>query len=160
MFATEARSRRGRSAASAMNIPRTQKRIMLCVLLPALLFYLGLRFYAQFRHVDVFVSRLAPMPVEIAAAFEKHTTDRTITLESPYDSVTNKILPPEEIRRLRSAIAWNGAMPPFFDSLTIHTPTHVSARRITSRVILKYQFVRQGDRWLMESATRSPNRLH
>jgi hypothetical protein len=143
-----------------MNIGRAQKRITLWVILPAALVYFGLRFYAQFRHVDVFVSRIAPMPPEIAAAFEKPKIDRTITIESPYESVADKILTPAEIRRLRSTIAWTGAMPPFFDSLTIQSSNRASARRITSRVILEYQFARHGDRWLMEGATRSPNRWH
>jgi hypothetical protein len=50
-----------------MNIGRTQKRITFYVILPAALVYFGLRFYAQFRPVDVFVGRVAPMPAELAA---------------------------------------------------------------------------------------------
>ncbi len=140
-----------------MNIQRTEKRIALYLLLPALVFYLGLRLFAQYRHVDVYVSRQAPMPAELAASLhvEEHKIDRTVTIESPYDSASDKILTPTEIRRVRSAVAWSRAMPAFIDSLSIQSPTRVLARRTTSRVILEFQLVRRGDRWLIESATRS-----
>ena len=140
-----------------MNIQRTQKRIILYVLLPALVFYVGLRVFAQFRHVDVYVSYQAPMPADFAAGLhvEEHKIDRMVTIESPYDNATNKILTTAEIQRLRSAIAWSGAMPPFIDSLSIQSPTRVLARRTTSRVMLEYQLVRRGDRWVIESATRN-----
>jgi len=45
-----------------MNIQCTQKLILLYVLLPAVVFYVGLRLFAQYRHVDVYVSRQSPMP--------------------------------------------------------------------------------------------------
>jgi hypothetical protein len=140
-----------------MNIQRIQKRLLLFVLLPALVCYLGLRLFAQYRHVDVFVSRVAPMPEELAAGLhiEEHRVDRTVAIESPYDSVTNRMLTAAEIRRLRSAIAWSGAMPAFIDSLTIQSPSRVLARRTTRRVMLEYQLVRRGERWLIESATRT-----
>lgn len=90
-----------------METGRAQKRIMFYVLLPAALVYLGLRFYAQFRHVDVFVGRVAPMPVELAAGLhmQQHKIDPTVRIESPYDSATDKILTPNEIRHLRTSIA-------------------------------------------------------
>lgn len=140
-----------------MSIQRTQKHILLYVLLPALVFYLGLRLFAQYRHVDVYVSRQAPMPADLAASLhvEEHKIDRTVTIESPYHSAPEKILTPAEIRRVRSAIAWSRAMPAFIDSLSIQSPTRVLARRTTSRVMLEYQIVRRGDRWLIESANRS-----
>jgi hypothetical protein len=49
-----------------MNIQRTQKRIVLFVLLPALSCYLGLRLFAQYRHVDVYVTRQSPMPAALS----------------------------------------------------------------------------------------------
>ena len=140
-----------------MNIQCTQKLILLYVLLPAVVFYVGLRLFAQYRHVDVYVSRQSPMPAELAADvhIEEHKIDRTVIIESPYDGATDKILTTAEIRRLRSAIAWSGALPAFIDSLSIQSPTRVLARRTTSRVMLEYQLVRRGERWLIESATRS-----
>ena len=103
-----------RRTARRMSIQSTQKRIVLFVLLPALAFYFGLRLFAQYRHVDVYVSRQAPMPAELAAGLhvEEHKIDRTVTIESPYDSATDKILTTAEIRRLRSAIAWSKASYP------------------------------------------------
>jgi hypothetical protein len=46
---------------SAMDIRRAQKRILFYVLLPGIALYVGMRLWAQFRHVDVYVSREAPM---------------------------------------------------------------------------------------------------
>jgi len=139
------------------NMPRTQKRIVFYVLLPALVFYVGMRLFAQYRHVDVYVSRATQMPAELAAGLpiEELRIDRMVTIESPYDSAPEKILTPAEIRRLRAAIAWRRGMPTFIDSLTIQSPTRVVARRSTSRVMLEYQLIRRGDRWLIERAPRS-----
>ena len=71
-----------------MNIQRTQKRIILYALLPALACYLGLRLFAQYRHVDVYVSRQAPMPAEPASGLhvEEHKIDRVVTIESRYET--------------------------------------------------------------------------
>lgn len=136
---------------------RAQKRIILYLVLPALSVYIGLRFYAQYRHVDIYVSRVTPMPPELASRLpvEEMKMDRVVTVESPYANAPDKILTRSEVRHLRSAIAWHGAMPAFIDSLTIQSPTRALARRTTSRVMLEYQIVRRGDRWLIESATRS-----
>lgn len=97
------------------------------------------------------------MPAALAAGLhmEEHKIDPTVTIESAYETAADKILAPAEIRRLRSAIAWSSAMPAFIDSLSIQSPTRVLARRTTSRVMLEYQLVKRGDRWMFESATRS-----
>ena len=141
-----------------MNIPRKQKRIMLYVLLPALAFYLGMRLFAQYRHVDVYVSRMAPMPADLAAGLhvDEHKIDRIITIETPYEEAKDKHLTPKEIRRLRSQIAWSRLMGPFIDSLTIETATNVVAWRTTGRSMVQYRLVRRGDRWVIESTSRSP----
>ena len=140
-----------------MNLQRTRKRVVLFVLPPASAFYLGLRLFAQCRHVDVYVSRQAPMPAELAAGLhvEEHKIGRTVTIESPYESATDKIMSAAEISRLRSAMAWSKGMPVFIDSLRIQSPTCVLARRTTSRVMLEYQLAKHGDQWVIESATRS-----
>src|ERR1041385_546970 len=118
---TRTATRRRTEIIFPMNVARAQRRIVLYVLLPALALYLGLRLFAQYRHVDVYVSRQAPMPAELAAGLhmEEHRIDPTVTIESPYDSAPEKILTPAEIRKLRSAIAWSSAMPAFIDSLSI-----------------------------------------
>ncbi len=141
-----------------MNIGRAQKRITLYVILPAAVLYIALRFYAQFRHIDVFVARLAPMPAELAAGLhmEEHKIDPTVRIDSPYDPATDKILPPDEIRRLRTTIAWSSTMSPFIDSLTILGPSNVLARQTGSKYMREYEFEKQGGHWVIVSATRSP----
>jgi hypothetical protein len=140
-----------------MNIGRAQKRITLYVILPAAFVYFGLRFYAQFRHVDVFVGRVAPMPAELAAGLhmEEHKIDPTVRIESPYDSATDKILSPEEIHRLRISIAWSSTMPAFIDSLTILSASNVVARQNGKSYMREYQLAREGDRWVIVGMKRS-----
>ncbi len=135
---------------------RAPKRIAVYVILAAAVVYFGLRFYAQFRHVDVYVSRIAPMPVELASGLhmEEHKIDPMVRIESPYDSAAEKLLPPEEIRRLRRVIAWSSSMPAFIDSLTILSPSNVIARRTSKSVMREYRLVRDGERWRIESVTR------
>ena len=140
-----------------MNIGRAQKRITLYVILPAALVYFGLRFYAQFRHVDIFVARAAPMPAELAAGLhmEEHKIDPTVRIESPYDRAGAKILPPEEICRLRSTIAWSSTMPVLIDSLTILSTSNVVARQNGKNYIREYLLAREGGQWVVVSAKRS-----
>ena len=141
-----------------MNIPGAIKRILPCVIVSACIVYFGLRFYAQYRHVDVYVIRTAPLPAELASGLhmEEHKIDPTATIESPYETATDRILSPAELGRVRSAIAWNSEMPTrFIDSLSIQSPTRVLARRTTSRTMLEYQLVKQANRWRIRSATRS-----
>ena len=140
-----------------MNIGRAQKRLVLYILLPATVLYVGLRFWAQFRHVDVYVRREAPMPEELRANLhmEEHKIHPTVIIESPYDSATNKILVPEEILRIRSAIAWSRDISPFIDSLSIENPTNVVARRSGRRFLTEYQLVKRDNRWVVESSRRS-----
>ena len=140
-----------------MNLPRLQKRILLYVILPACVFYLGLRLYAQYRYADLYVSSTAPMPKELSSGLHRQERgiDRMVTRETPYDHAEDKKLPLEEITRLRSQIAWTRAMPPFIDSLTIQSPTGVLGRRTTRHVMMEYQIVKRDERWLIESMIRS-----
>ncbi len=131
------------------------RRIILYVILPALILYLGMRFYAQYRHIEIYVSRVAAMPAELGLHMEEHKIDPLVTIESPYDSVEGKKLSLGEIRRLRSQIAWSKGISPFIDSLTIQTSTRVLARRTTSRVVREYQLVKEGDHWAIKGAARS-----
>lgn len=141
-----------------MNIPGVRKNILLYVMLPACVVYFGLHLYAQYRHVDVYVVRTAPMPANLASGLqvENHKIDSMVVIESPYETATDKILSPAEIGGVRSAMAWNSEMPTaFIDSLSIQSPTLVLARRTTRRTMLEYQLVKRGNRWSIESATRS-----
>jgi hypothetical protein len=100
------------------------------------------------------------MPAELASVLhmEEHRIDPMIGIESPYDSAPDKILAQDEIRRLRTAIAWSGTMPAFafVDSLTILSPTNIVARQNSKKFMREYQLAKHGDRWVIESATRSP----
>lgn len=133
------------------------RRIVLYAILPALVIYLGMKFYAQHRHIDLYVSWNAPMPAELAVGLhmEEHKIDPTVTIESPYESAADKKLSMEEIHRIRSQIAWSKRMWPFIDFLTIQSPTRVLARRTASRFMTEYQLVKKGDQWTIEGAQRS-----
>ena len=139
-----------------------QKKILLFVVLPCLALYLGMRFYAQYCHVDVYVARVAPMPQELASGLhmEEHRIDPMVTIETPYERAEDKILPLDEIHRLRSQIAWSRTMPALIDSLTIQSPTSVLARRITKRVMLEYHLTKRGDKWGIQDAKRSELQRH
>jgi hypothetical protein len=139
-----------------MNEQKIKRGIVLYVVLPGLMLYFGMRLFAQYRHVDVYVSRAALMPVELSSKLhmEEHKIDPRVIIETPYDRAEDKILPMDEIQRIRSQIAWSKAMPAFIDSLTIQSTNRVLARRTTRRVMLEYQLIRRGDRWWIEDATR------
>jgi hypothetical protein len=136
---------------------KAQRRILLYVILPAAALYLGLKLYAQYRPVKIYVSRVAPMPAELAAGLhmQEHKMDPMVTIETPYESAENKILSEEEIRLLRRQIAWNGLASPFFDSLTIQSSNSVLIRRTTSRYRLECELARSGNRWSVTHSTRS-----
>ena len=140
-----------------MNLGRAQKRITLFVILPAALVFFGLRFYAQFRHVDVFVARVAPMPAELAAGLhtEEHKIDPTVRIETPYDKASDKILPPEEIRSLRTSIAWSSTMPAFIDSLTILSVSNVVARQNGRSYMQEFLLAKEGKNWVIVNAKRT-----
>lgn len=139
-----------------MLIGRAQKRIILYLILPALLVVVGLRFYAQFRHVDVFVSRVAPMPSALANGLhmEEHKISPLVRIESPYDRAPDQLVPPGEIHRLRSAIAWGSSLPLFIDSLTILSPTNALGRQNNKTSIKEYQIAKRAGRWRVEGVTR------
>jgi hypothetical protein len=141
-----------------MNIGRAPKRIVLYVLLPAIGLYLGLRLWAQFRHVDVYVRREAPMPEELRANLHMggHKIHPVVTIDSPYDSATNKVLALEEILRIRSTIARSRDILPFIDALIIESPTNVSARRSNRKFLTEYNLIKRGDQWTVENSTRTP----
>jgi hypothetical protein len=136
---------------------RFQKRILFYLVLPAAALYLGLRLYAQYRPVDIYVSQVAPMPKELAAGLhmEEHKISPVVTVETPYSRAEHKMLSMDEVRRLRTQLAWNGTMPALVDSLTIRSSTQVLARRMTRRYLIEYELVRRGSAWFVESKTRN-----
>jgi hypothetical protein len=139
-----------------------QKRILLYVVLLSVALYLGLRFYAQYCHVDIYVARVGPMPQELASGLhmEEHRIDPMVTIETPYEKAEDKVLPLDEIHRLRSLIAWSRTMPARIDSLTIQSPTSVLARRTTKRVMIEYHLTKRGDKWGIQDTKRSELERH
>lgn len=135
-------------------IPR---RIILYVILPALVIYLGVRCYLQYRPIKIYVVRVAPMPAELANGLhmEEHKINPMVRIESPYEGSEEKIPSMEEIRRIRSQIAWSWNISPVIDALIVQAPDRVMARHTTARFIQEYQLVKEGDHWAIESATRS-----
>lgn len=139
---------------AGMNTNRFQKIIVLGVILPAGLLVLGLRLYLQFRHVDVYVSRVAPLPPELASRLhmEEHGIARTCTIESPYDTAPEKILTVDEVRQLRKRMAWSSGFG-LIDSLTILSPSNVVARRTikgSRERVREFYLARRGDDWIVE----------
>jgi hypothetical protein len=133
------------------------RRIIVFVTLSALVLYVGMRFYAQYRPIKIYVSRVAPMPAELASGLhmEEHKIDPMVTIESPYEGAKDKILSMGEIQQIRSQIAWGKSIPPFFDSLTIQSSNKVLIRRTKNDKMDEYQLVKEDDRWVIDSSTRT-----
>ncbi len=115
-----------------------------------------MKFYAQYRHIDLYVIRTASMPTELSEKLhiEVHKIEPMVKIESPYENAADKVISIEEIRRIRSQIVWGGLIPPLIDSLTVQSPTGVLARRITSRLLIEYQLAKEGDQWVIKSVER------
>ena len=133
------------------------RRIVIVVILLALALLIGMRFYAQHRHVDVYVSRNAPMPGELAAGLhmEKHGISSVVRIDSPYESAGNKVLSVEEIGRIRSKLAWSKRMPVLVDAIFIHSTNQVSTRRTTSRFMEECELVKENNEWLIRTGKRT-----
>jgi hypothetical protein len=131
------------------------KAVILYVILPAFTILVGMKFYAQYRHIDIYVMRRAPMPAEISNKLHmaEHGIDSTITVETPYASASDKVLPPEEIRKIRSQLVWRTSMSPFIDSLTIQSTNRVIARRTTDRSMTEYQLLKINNAWTIQGTT-------
>jgi hypothetical protein len=133
------------------------KAILLGGWVLVVMLYLAMKFYAQYRPVKIYVARLAPMPAELANGLhmEEHKINPVVTIESSYEDSEEKILSLDEIRSIRSEIVWHTDISPFFDSLTIQSPSKVMVRRMTKSVLREYELVKSGKNWVVESSTRS-----
>jgi hypothetical protein len=136
---------------------RRATKIIFFAWLSIVALYVAMKFYAQYRPVKVYVARLEPMPAELASGLhmKEHGINPIVKIESSYEDSTDKILSPEEIRRIRSQIIWRTDLSPFFDSLTIQSTNKVLVRRTTTSVMREYELVKSGDHWVVESSTRS-----
>ena len=130
---------------------------VLCVWALTVMISASMRIYALHRPIKIYVARRAPIPAELANGLhmEEHKIDPIVTIESGYENSEDKILSPDEIRRIRSQIIWRTDIPLFYDSLTIQSSDRVLIRRTTTSVMRECQLVKSGDRWRVESSTRS-----
>ena len=133
------------------------ERIALLVVFVGVAVLVTMKLYSQYRHIDIFVSRVAPMPAELANGLhmEEHKINPSVRIESPYDTTEEKILSMNEIRQIRSRITWGSMVSPLIDSLTIQDPTNVIARRTTSRSMTEYHLVKLNGKWTIKDITQS-----
>ena len=118
---------------------------------------LGMKLYAQYRPVEIFVSREAPMPEELAEGLhmKEHRISPVITITSSYSKAENKIISVEEIAKIRSSLSWSVRIPIFIDTLIIHSTNHVSTQRTTSRFLEECEVVKEGEKWVIKSGTKT-----
>ena len=135
----------------------TLQRIAWSLVLLGLVTLLGMKFYAQHRRIEVFVSRTAPMPDELAAGLhmKEHGIDPIVTIESPYAKAEDKIISTEEIGKIRSSLAWSVRTPILIDALIIHSTNRVSIRHTTPRYLEECEVVKEGNEWVIKSGTRT-----
>jgi hypothetical protein len=135
----------------------TLQRIAWSLILLGLATLLSMKFYAQHRRIDIFVSRTAPMPDELAAGLhmKEHGIDPIVTIESPYANAEDKVISMAEIGKIRSSLAWSVRTPVLVDALIIHSTNRVSTRRTTPRHLEECEMVKEGNEWVIKSATRT-----
>jgi hypothetical protein len=133
------------------------KQIVLWIILPALTFLVGMKFYTQFRHIEIYVMRQSPMPASLSNALHmtEHGIDPVVMIETPYATAEEKILSMSEIRGIRSRLTWHTTMPVVIDSLTITSTNGVLARRSTKRMLTEYQLVKSDGEWTIRNANRT-----
>ena len=133
------------------------RRIVIVVILLAMGLLVGMRFYAQHCHVDIYVSRNAAMPKELAVGLhmEEHGISSTVRIDSPYESAEDKILSLEELSKVRSKLAWSKSTPVLVDAIFIHSTNLVSTRRMTRRFMEECELVKENTEWIIKSGTRT-----
>lgn len=135
----------------------TLQRIAWSLILLGLATLLGTKFYAQHRRIEIFVSRTAPMPEELAAGLhmKEHGISPVVAVESPYATVEDKIIPMEEIAKIRSRLTWGTRTPILIDTLIVHSTNRVSTRRTTSRYLEECEIAKEDNQWVVKSAIRT-----
>ena len=133
------------------------QHVILFVILPAFMIFIGMRFYAQYHHIDIYVSRNAPMPAELAAGLhmEEHKINPIVRIESSYEQAEDKVLSLDDIRQIRSKLAWGKSMPILIDSLTIESTNQVFTRRTTRHFIEECKLVKESAGWSIKNGTRT-----
>ncbi len=132
------------------------RRIVLVVILLVLALLVGMRFYAQHCHVDVYVSRNETMPEELTAGLhmQEHGISSIVRIDSPYEKAEDKILSPGEISKIRSKLAWSKSTPILVDAIFIHSTNRVSTRRMTRRFLEECELVKENAEWTIKKGAR------
>jgi hypothetical protein len=133
------------------------KKIQICFLIAAVVLNIAPRFYSQYRPVTLYVNRNTPMPAEFSKGLhmEEHGIHPTVTIDSPHETAPEKILELDEIRRVRTALAWKTFIPPLIDSISIRSPTEVLGKRTGRNSQTEYQIIKENNQWRIKSSTRS-----
>jgi hypothetical protein len=133
------------------------QRIAWALIILGLVTLFGMKLYAQHRRIEIFVSRTAPMPKELAAGLhmQEHGISSSVTIESPYAQAEDQIISMEEIGKIRSSLVWSTRTPILVDALVIHSTNHVSTRRTTARHLEECEIMKEGNEWVVKSATRT-----
>jgi hypothetical protein len=128
--------------------------IIFCAWLSLVALSIPVKFYAQYRPIKIYVSRVEPMPSELANGLhmEEHKINPMVTVESSYEKSEDKILSLDEIRHVRSQIVWASGIPTFYDSITIQSTNKVLVRRTTRSVLGEYEMEKSGNRWILKSS--------
>lgn len=133
------------------------QRIAWALIFLGLVILFGMKFYAQHRRIAIFVSRTAPMPEELAAGLHmrEHGINSVVTIESTYAQAEDKVISMEEIGKIRSSLAWSTRTPILVDALVIHSTNRVSTRRTTARYLEECEIVKEDNKWVVKSGTRT-----
>lgn len=93
--------------------------------------YLGLKLYGQHRAVTVYVQQFRPMPAALAKnlPLKKQRLLPLLMTDVLYAQASHKILSPEEIARVRAALAWSGPGLNWVDTIHIQSPAIVWAEK-------------------------------
>lgn len=120
-------------------------------------FLFGMKFYAEYRPIKIYVSRTAQMPAELSSQLhmEEHQINPVIAIESLYQNAEDKILSMDEVRKIRSFLAWKFSPPILIEDLVIHSTNRVSTRRTTSKFLEEREIYKEDNQWVIKLNTRS-----
>lgn len=85
----------------------------------------------------------------------EHKINPVVQIASPYENAQDKVLSPDEIRQIRSKLAWSKSTPILIDALYIHSTNLVSTRRSTRRYLEECQLAKENNEWVIKSGTRT-----
>lgn len=97
------------------------------------------------------------MPAELAGGLhmEEHKISPIIKIESLYENSEDKPLSLEEIKKVRTKLAWGMQIPMNADSIIIMDTNRVVARRLTRRFMEECELVKENSEWSFTSHNRT-----